>query len=68
MQYTIVQQLRREQPMKPEERLIPMTSGSHFYEWRYHMKKSLLLLTTRLKYKDYENQWIYSKPKKCPKG
>ena len=72
MQYTIVQQFRREQPMTPEERQehdytpVPMTSGSLFYEWRHHMKESLLLLTTRMQYKDYKNQWIYSKPSIMP--
>ena len=74
MQYTIIQQFRREQPMTPEERQehdyspVPLTSGSLFYEWRYHMKESLLLLITRMKYRDYKNQLIYSKPTVMPES
>ena len=72
MQYTIIQQFKREQPMTPEQYQehdyipVPMTSGSLFYEWRHHMKESILLLTTRMKFRDYKTQWIYSKTTNLP--
>ena len=73
MQYTIIRQFRGEQPASPQFRQehdyipVPITSGSLYYEWRHHMTESLTLLTTRMQYPDYNNQWIYSKPPDLPK-